>query len=55
MSETKRCSECLEEIHVDARKCRHCGSKVRGGCLSWVVHLFWFLFFVGLVVALLGG
>jgi len=55
MSETKRCTECMEDIHIDARKCRHCGSKVREGFLSWVMYLFWVLFAVGLVVALLGG
>ena len=54
MSEAKRCAECMEEIHIDARKCRYCGSKVREGFLSWVLPVIGFVFFVGVVMALLG-
>jgi large conductance mechanosensitive channel len=28
---TKKCSECLEEIPLEARRCRACGSLVSGG------------------------
>jgi len=55
MSETKRCAECMEEIHIDARKCRYCGSKGGGGCLSWVLPVIGFVFFIGVVMAFLGG
>ncbi|KAJ3069418.1 hypothetical protein HDU98_007501 [Podochytrium sp. JEL0797] len=26
--ETKKCEACLEEIHIDAKKCKHCASSV---------------------------
>lgn len=38
---TRKCPECAEEILIDARKCKHCGSDVtKGGQIANAgVHL----------------
>lgn len=49
MGAMKQCRECKAQIPADAKRCMHCGAKLRMGCLGWTVAMVFTLMVISIV------